>query len=645
MFTRRTFLMYTGGTSLAAYVGTECVAAIPGGTLDPAAIARYTQPLVVPSAMPATAPNYYEIAVRQFRQQVLPPGLPQTTVWGYGSINHPGSFNFPAFTMEATAGTPTTVKWINELVDANGGFLPHLLPVDPTLHWANPPGGLAGRDSHPTFTTTPGPYRGPVPLITHVHGMEGVGDESDGYSEAWFLPAAKGIPPSYATVGTWYNTFKAKAASKGIPAWTAGSATFRYPNSQRPGTLWYHDHTLGMTRLNVYAGPVGFWLIRGGAGDQVIDTRSTLTATLPIGAQEIPLAIQDRSFNADGSLFYPDSRAFFDAITGPYAPATDVPPIWNPEFFGNCMVVNGRTWPYLDVEQRRYRLRLLNGCQARFLIVDCSAIPGLQVWQIGNEGGFLPTPVNLADMGMKLLMSPAERADLIFDFTAVPAGAHTLLNAGPDAPFAGLPISARFRADPATTGQVMQFRVGPRLTPDNTTPPLFMKLPPVSALPAATTTRRLALLEQMSMFFAGAPVAALLGTMAPTNKGLVPTARLWMDPITENPAPGSTEIWEIYNRTADAHPIHVHDVMFEVVNRQKIHPSTSQPITGSTAPPEPNERGRKDTVVSYPGEVTRVRITFGAPGRFAWHCHIVEHEDNEMMRPFVIGPISGPTVP
>jgi spore coat protein A, manganese oxidase len=641
MSTRRTFLKYSGGTSLALYVGGECVAAIPGGSLNPALIPRYVAPLVVPPPMPSTAPNQYEIALRQFRQQVLPPGLPATTVWGYGSRNHPGSFNFPAFTIEAKAGVPTTVKWINELVDDKGRYLPHLLPVDPTLHWANPPGGLTRRDSHPTFATTPGRYRGPVPMVTHVHGMQGVGDESDGYAEAWYLPAARDIPAGYAPVGTWYNSFKFKSQFKYGLVWSAGSATFRYPNAQRAGTLWFHDHTLGMTRLNVYAGPVGFWLIRGGDDDKVVDTRDRQTATLPSGAQEIPLAIQDRSFNTDGSLFYPDTRAFFDAVAGPYIPATDVPPIWNPEYFGNCMVVNGRTWPFLTVEQRRYRMRLLNGCQSRFLIVDASAIPGLQVWQIGNEGGFLPAPVNLADLGMKLLMGPAERADLIFDFTAVPAGAHTLRNAGPDAPFGGLPIAANMRADPATTGQILQFRVKPRLGVDATTPPLFMRLPTIAPLPVATTTRRLALLESMSRFFAGAPVAALLGTMAATRKGLTPTARLWMDPITENPAPGSTEIWEIYNLTVDAHPIHIHDVLFEVMNRQKIHPSTSQPLDGAR-PPEPYERGRKDTVTAYPGEVTRVRMTFGAPGRFVWHCHIVEHEDNEMMRPFVIGPISGP---
>ena len=138
---------------------------------------------------------------------------------------------------------------------------------------------------------------------------------------------------------------------------------------------------------------------------------------------EIPIAIQDRSFNADGSLFYPDTRAFFDGITGPYIPETDISPIWNPEFFGNMMMVNGNTWPFQVVEQRRYRLRFLNGCQSRFLILDFSEIPGVEVWIIGNEGGFLAAPVNLtATNGNRLLMGLAERADIIVDFTNVRRG-------------------------------------------------------------------------------------------------------------------------------------------------------------------------------------------------------------------------------
>ncbi|MCY1008389.1 hypothetical protein OV079_23090 [Nannocystis pusilla] len=348
-------------------------------------------------------------------------------------------------------------------------FLPHLLPVDPTLHWANPPGGVSARDTRPGFSSTPGQYTGPIPIVTHLHGSVGVGDESDGYAEAWFLPVADDIPAGYATEGTWYDFFAAKAEAKFGAAWSPGSATFQYPNEERASTKWYHDHTLGLTRLNVYAGLAGFYLLRGGPGDDVRDNRTGKKAVLPGPAPsrhdppdatyyEIPIAIQDRSFNSDGSLFYPDTRAFFDGITGPYIPDSDVSPIWNPEFFGNTMMVNGSTWPFQVVEQRRYRLRLLNGCQSRFLILDFGNIPGVKVWQIGNEGGFLVAPVNITDdHGDRVLLGPAERADCIVDFTDVPAGEHLLHNIGPDEPFAGGIPGVDFPpADAGTTGQVLQ---------------------------------------------------------------------------------------------------------------------------------------------------------------------------------------------
>jgi spore coat protein A len=192
----------------------------------------------------------------------------------------------------------------------------------------------------------------------------------------------------------------------------------------------------------------------------------------------------------------------------------------------------------------------------------------------------------------------------------------------------------------------MQFRVVPALNVDDSTPPQFLVLPPVTALPPATVTRRVALLEDASTFFADAPVEALLGTVAgdPNVAPGVWTKRLWMDEVTENPAVGATELWEIYNATADAHPIHIHEVAFEVVNRQDIFVNEEtqevRVVPGSQPQPrEPWETGRKDTVIAYPSQVTRVRIQFTNPGQFVWHCHIVEHEDNEMMRPYRIGPV------
>jgi FtsP/CotA-like multicopper oxidase with cupredoxin domain len=682
---RRTFIKAVGaagaGFVLYSYLpgGTKrALAAIPGGTLDLATVPKYATPMLIPPVMPRagtiTMPggkpaDYYEISMKQFSQQILPAGLPETTVWGYGAIKSESTrglliHHAPSLTIEAKWNRPARIKWINDLVDANGNFLPHLLPVDPTLHWANPPQGSdprygsGPRDSRPAFTSTPGPYAGPVPIVTHLHGAAGVGDESDGYAEAWFLPAARNIPGGYATEGTWFNFFAGKAAAK---PWGPGFAIFQYPNNQRESTLWYHDHTLGMTRLNVYAGPAGFFLVRGGPEGEkaVLDSRSGTVAVLPSPAPnegdkfppnktyyEIPIAVQDRAFNADGSLFYPNSREFFDGATASnpgFIPFTDLSPIWNPEFFGNTIMVNGNTWPFQRVEQRRYRLRFLNGCQSRFLILDFNAIPNVDVWQIGNEGGFLAAPVNLtANHDNRLLMGLAERADLVVDFTNVPVGNYVLANVGPDEPFGGGTPGGDFEpSDPATTGQVMQFRVVPPVAADPTTPPQFLALPAITPLPTAVRTRPVALLEMMSQFWDG-PAEAQLGTVDSQGN---PARKMWADPVTENPNVGDTEVWEYYNFTADAHPMHIHEVAFQVVNRQALVTNadgeTEPParLVGAPRPPAAWESGFKDTVIAYPGEVTRFRLRFSNPGQFVWHCHIVEHEDNEMMRPYRIGPV------
>jgi FtsP/CotA-like multicopper oxidase with cupredoxin domain len=578
-------------------------------------------------------------------------------------------------TIEARSGRPVRVRWVNDLVAPDGTFLPHLLPVDPTLHWANPPGGSTGRDTRPRFESTPGSYTGPVPLVTHVHGAVGVGDESDGYAEAWFVPDATNLPQGYATVGTWYDFFAEKARRTFGATWQPGSSVSQYPNPERAGTKWYHDHTLGMTRLNVYAGPAGFYLLRGGPGDVVRDARTGERGRLPGPApragdkvadrpriREIPLAIQDRAFNADGSLFYPDSRAFFDGIVAPYLPAAghadeeghgDMPqgegfsPIWNPEFFGNAIIVNGATWPYLEVEPVRYRLRLLNGCQSRFLILDFSDVPGVKVWQIGNDGGFLSAPVDITGQAAnRVLLAPAERADVIVDFAEVPPGQHVLRNLGPDEPFGGGEPGKAFEpADAATTGQVMAFRVVAGRGADPSTPPQHLVLPSIEPMPDASLTRQLALIEIMGMGTdengdeVEGPLEAVLGEVRDGE----PMPREWMDEVTENPLVGDTEIWEFYNTTGDAHPMHIHEVIFEVVEREGLVLDDEQPVVplepdGVVRLPHPWESGRKDTVIAYPGEITRVRATFQTPGQYVWHCHIVEHEDNEMMRPYRIGP-------
>jgi len=663
MISRRSFLKLSGAGTLSLYALTHgkftlnAQAQIPGGTLPPGDVTKFTLPLVKPPAMPPSQTlsnkDLYKIGVRQFSQRILPAPHPETSVWSYGSVDFPGTvaeggtFNYPAFTVEANWNRKVSVEWRNELVDANGGFLQHLLPVDPTLHWANPPGGIKERDIRPMFDTTPGNYQGPVPIVTHVHGAHTT-EESDGYPEAWWLPVANNIPKDYAETGTFYDYFMKKYKRN----WDPGTPVFDYQNDQRATTLWYHDHTLGMTRLNVYAGPAGFWLIRGGPDDVVLDSRDSSPAILPGPAPtvgddpfgeygEIPIVIQDRSFNTDGSLFFPDTRAFFDEFTGPFIPDSPVSPIWNPEFFGNMMVVNGFTWPFLEVEPRRYRFRFLNGCNSRFLILQFEH-PGVKVWQIGAEGGFLPAPVLLNNHsypgstggGATILLALAERADVIVDFSGAAGTTFRLLNIGPDEPFGGGEIDVDFdRSDPDSTGQVMEFRVSANSVVDPTTPPEYLQLPAATPVGAVGLTRYLSLNEEVYEP-ADVPFAALLGTWNPGTGQ--PTPSLWMDPVTENPNVGDVEEWAIYNVTEDAHPIHIHLVQFEVLGREAIGGGPS--VSGSNGP-LPWETGFKDTVISYPGEITRVKMRFDLPGFYVWHCHIIDHEDNEMMRPYHVGPI------
>lgn len=609
-------------------------------SLDPRSLPRYVQSLVVPPAMPTSGPqtgglDSYVIGVRQFRQQVLPPGYPATTVWSYGSETRGGTLDFPAFTLEAQVDRPVRVTWVNGLTRGDRAYLPHLLPVDPTLHWANPPGGEEGRDGHGTFTAAPGPYTGPVPIVTHVHGAHAA-EESDGYTEAWYLPAARNIPAGYARVGSRYDAFRTKAGQVRGSDWAPGTATFHYDNDQPAANLWYHDHTLGMTRLNVYAGPAGFYLLRGGAYDLepgALPGPAPARGDAPGTAYyEIPIAIQDRSFDRNGALYYPDTRAFFDGFAGPYVPDSDIAPIWNPEFFGSAMVVNGRTWPDLVVERRRYRFRLLNGCNSRFVILklaaDAAARPAgaeLPFWQVGGDGGFLSEPVAVES----LLLAPAERADVVVDFSDVPTGTQLLMiNEGPDEPFGGGVPGVDFAfADPATTGQVMRFTVADATSADDSALPEQLVLPAPPPPPVEVRTRKLVLLEADSEVLPGVgPRAAFLGTLGEDG----PVRLGWDDDITEDPRVGDTEVWEIHNLTEDAHPIHLHLVQFEVVDRRPLEVGEDSSATG----PEPNETGPKDTVIAYPGQATRVRAHFDKAGLYVWHCHIVEHEDHEMMRPY-----------
>ncbi len=733
---------------------------LPGGTLDPLTIPQYVTPLVIPPVMKNTGTeNNYDIAVRQFQQQILPSGLPPTTVWSYGPEADPvpavapaanSQFNYPAYTIETTSNTPVSVRWRNELVAINPAtgfpcdglacqptFLSHLLPIDQTLHWANPPatgcvmGNPAGTDC---VTNNPDRYLGPVPIITHVHGAH-VESHSDGYPEAWYLPAASNIPGTYARSGRLFDD------STGTNPGNLGYVDFTYRNDQPATTIWYHDHSLGMTRANVYAGPAGFWLIRNGAYDGATDGVSHLPAVLPGPApvaadtvvalntpgdavrnkiREIPIVIQDRSFNADGSLFYPDSRSFFDEFPGPYIPdpvpvsglLSDISPIWNPEAFFNTMVVNGTTWPRLEVAPAKYRFRLLNGCNARFLNLalfikhprkDEDTRRELPFYQIGADQGFLPEVVEVrtglatplpgdgtmpvrvrVEKQRALLMGLAERADVIVDFSRLKNGTVVrMINTAPDEPFNGFPIEAP--SDTSTTGRVMEFVVNSALLQPSdatTTSPLnlVMNAEPAIAAPS-TVTRRISLNELESDTVCvtdeddtmipglqpplcgdngtpAAPRQALLGTVDLTTTPGTPMGvpLNWTDMsgtsspvqvplkngstitvnVTENPTVGATETWEIYNFTGDAHPIHEHLVRFEVLNREIFDPEAGVP--GTVFAPQAVEKGYKDTVTALPGQITRVKATYDISGLYVWHCHILEHEDNEMMRPYYVSP-------
>jgi len=668
--------------------GTAVAVPVPGGSLDPLTIPKYVTPMVIPPEMPRSVSDLtvdYQISVRQFRQQILPSGFSKTKVWGYGSIDDPTSFNYPAYTVEASSNLPTTVKWKNELVNRKGEFLKHLFPVDQTLHWANP--GQVGCKDLSIRTdctgTNPRRYRGPVPIVTHLHGAH-VGPESDGYPEAWWLPNATNIPLGYATTGSNFDQAAGFAP-------VAGQAVYQYPNDQSESTLWYHDHTLGMTRLNVYAGPVGFWLIRDALGQE-----NTLNLPAPApkvgdlaGTKyyELPIVIQDKSFNTNGSLFYPKHRSFFEGVARKdlrikFAPKSDISKIWNPEAFFNTMVVNGKTWPFQDVDQGSYRLRLLNGSNSRFLnlslqVMGANGLPTGQeipMYQIGSDQGLLSDVVKVQtgsftvyddetgsitttaapDPMQAMLLAPAERADVIADFTGLAAGTRVrMINTAPDAPFGGFPD---IPADPDTSGQIMEFVVGANIGPAFADPmnlPLTDIVPLVADAPlrnvslneeesnsVCVTISPTGVITQLPGVIAGstfladcalaggvpfAPKAALLGTQTAG----VPTPMTWAQTITEAPALNATEEWAIHNNTVDSHPIHLHLVKFQVVGRETTPGIINAPL--------PNELGWKDTVIAYPGDITHIRAKFDIPGLYVWHCHILEHEDNEMMRPMCVG--------
>lgn len=482
--------------------------------------------------------------------------LPPTKMWGYNGT-------WPGPTFEVRKGQPLSVEWINQLPTR------HFLPIDPTIHGSE--GGVPE-----------------VRTVTHVHGALVLPD-SDGYPDAWVTSDGK--------------TGSVRSASP-----------CHYPNDQEARMLWYHDHAMGSTRLNIHAGLAGMYLIRDEEEDAL---------NLPHGKFEIPMLIQDRSFNEDGSLFYP-------------AVQNGTKPVWMQEFFGDSVCVNGKATPYLEVEPRKYRFRMVNGSNARFyhltlVPADAHGKPigrpadAPPFHQIGSDGGLMPRPVQLH----YLIVAPGERFDLIVDFSEHKGSSLALVNDAP-APYT--------RGGELVATDVMLFRVSKPLSAKDTSslPDSLVPFEPLN--PAHAARERTLSLVEMDRPSDGYTMIGLLD------------GKRWDDPVSEDPKAGSTEIWAFANTTGDVHPIHVHLVRFQVLNRQtfdvKTYLSTGKLVlTGIPMAPEANERPAwKDTIKTYPGYITRVIQKFDLPAgtptttgqefRYVWHCHILEHEDNEMMRPY-----------
>ncbi|MBM7646667.1 spore coat protein A [Scopulibacillus daqui] len=480
--------------------------------------------------------DYYEVTMEEMTQK-LHRDLNPTRLWGYNGM-------YPGPTIEAEKDNLTLVKWINKLPDK------HLLPVDKTIH---------GAMNHPEVRT-----------VVHLHGGASPAP-SDGYPEAWFTRDFKEVGPY----------FKRKI--------------YQYPNLQRSAALWYHDHAMGITRLNVYAGLCGFYIIR--------DSHER-SLNLPKGDYEIPLMIQDKSFNEDGSLYYPKQ---------PANPSSTTPdPSITPFFCGDTILVNGKVWPYLEVEPRKYRFRLLNASNTRTFELKLDA--GQSMYQIGTDGGFLQRPVKID----KLTLAPAERADVIIDFSQYEHQHLTLKN---DSGCGG-PVN------PDTDANVMQFKVTrPLSAKDKSKIPSNLESSSTQAMPFVRSIRTLKLGQRSDEY--GRPMLLL-------------DNHQWEDPVTEKPQLGDTEIWSIVNPMGVTHSIHLHLVQFKILDRRPfdadIFNQTGRIVyTGSSVAPELNERGFKDTARAPAGQVTRIMVHFTPfTGRYVWHCHILEHEDYDMMRPYLV---------
>jgi spore coat protein A len=527
VITRRKFLHGSGLATTALLMnrlpGLHQAPAVKALTINTSALAKFVDPLPIPPTAQAVdhrpSPANPSVTVPYYR----------TAMRAFEMKVHRDlkptrmwgfASQFPGPTFDVRSEQEIMVEWVNELPEK------HFLPIDHNL-------GGAGKDQPEVRT------------VVHLHGGK-VAPESDGFPEDWIV--------------------------------SGKSVVYHYPNKQDAAMLWYHDHAMGINRLNIYAGLFGAYVIRDEAEDSL---------NLPAGKFEIPLVISDRFFTPEGQLFYPVSDK-------PDAP-------WVPEVFGDGILVNGKLSPYLDVRARKYRFRVLNGSNARFY--HLSFENGAPLSQIGTDQGLLPAPVSLK----ALVIAPGERVDLIVDFSAH-RGEQMILKSDAFA--------------------IMQFRVSADKVDDASSLPTALRPVPKISESQAVKTRLLSMDEYQNRV--AEPVLMLLN------------GTYWHQPITEKPVLNTTEIWTLVNPTDDAHPIHLHLVRFQLLDRRRfdIFSYTSKrelKFTGPRVPPEPWELGWKDTVRAAPGMVTRIIARFeGYTGRYVWHCHILEHEDNEMMRPYEV---------
>ena len=665
MITRRDFLKISGASVAALLVSTRgkyLIRALGGpaalGLSDPALQPKFANP--VPDALD---PGFkyipdkfgrYKVEVREALQYTGLVGADGVTpvptpVWGYADkMQKKKAATWPGKTFEvksvSAGGFPQTeVMWSNSLKNT----FQHLLPVDTHLHWCY---SLPGYD---TYTIA----NNGVPIITHLHGGH-TDFQFDGNPEFFYTPGN-------AITGPQWNNVLGGFTNK-----------FMYDNDVSAGNLWYHDHALGITRLNVYAGLAGFYFVR----DELDTGASDNPLGLPAWPYEKAYAIQDRMFRNTGELFYPafpGDPFYDDFITGEGAilPPGLFPgggPTGLAEFFGDHMVVNGVIWPKENVQPRNYRLHLLNGTDSRFMVIrfrvaatpDATDLTGaydpLQFYVIGSDQGLASS----ATMVDKLVFEPGSRYDIVFDFKGLQGKRIIMENIGGDAPFGGsfgddLDPDDDFFPD-RQTDRIMAFDVANTTdVSDAFDPGTFGVYSGIAATP--TNVRQVALFEGKDEFGRLQP---LLGANTGTPENPIWSAIPWHMPTTENPNIGATEIWEVYNFTGDAHPVHLHLVHFDVLGRNEITydsddgnpgqqvmqhngafgvaPAITNVVVGAPVTLDPAdgyvENAPKDMVTALPDQVTRIMATFDKPGRYVWHCHILSHEDHEMMRVLHVGP-------